>query len=156
MLYNIHLNVSVFILKYNKTVLLLVSFVKFNYLQMITEKHLMRTTVTKLTAVNGGKNWLTSNQSDWNKHCFCIGGFLCPLSEWMRSFHDQLRQRPFYLFMLLRCNSISRVSLIIWSHISGLCGEDGGDLELDNVAQLCVWPRLICLDAPDGCGTGSP
>jgi hypothetical protein len=46
MLYKIHLNVSLFILKYNKTALLSAYFVKFIlYLQMITEKYLVRTTV---------------------------------------------------------------------------------------------------------------
>jgi hypothetical protein len=42
-------------------------------------------------------------------------GFLHPLRACTRGFHDQLKQRPSSLFMLLGCSSISKASLIIQS-----------------------------------------
>jgi len=69
-------------------------------------------------------------------------GFLCPLMEFMRGFHDWLMQRPSSLFVFV-CGSISMVSLIICSMYLDL---------VDRMLVFWIWiqlPRLMCLAIAD-------
>jgi hypothetical protein len=50
-----------------------------------------------------------------DNHSFRSGGYLCPLRQRMRGFHDRLRQMSLSLFVLFACSSVSMTSLIIRS-----------------------------------------
>jgi hypothetical protein len=97
-------------------------------------------------------------EKDMSGHSLLWEGFLRPLREQMKGFHDWLRQRS-SLFMLFRCSSISVASLIIWSMYSIWIWWIGCwclGVGYSGRSLCCVWPWPIYLDAPDKCASGAP
>jgi hypothetical protein len=73
-------------------------------------------------------------------------GFLRSFREWVRGFHDLLRQKPSFLFMWLPCSSILGISLMMRSTYLDLTERTKGLLFILFVTAIgsfgCVWEPM--------------
>jgi hypothetical protein len=77
--------------------------------------------------------------------------------EWIRGFHDLLRQRPSSLFIFLRWGLISVASLLMWSMYLNLMETMLVSwVRSDYPGCCCVWLGLVYLNGPGECTDGAP